>query len=147
MARMGKNELARYEGANWFYRLIKEKGFEAAEQELIYRNAIGCPLHIEHSEVINFEQRIKAHTIKTICCLATLTLHDEFDFETEECARFINRFNRKADGLVDEVTSWADYAQVLRDELNIDVDEAREFEAEEDQLREEWRKDKLEGHC
>lgn len=146
MARMGKNELARYEGALWLLAIVKERGLEAAIDELSWRGCRGVPLNVEKSEISRYEQRIKAHTVKTICCLATLTIHDEFDFGTEECARFIRRFNSKTDGLVDDIVTWPDYAQALRDELDIEVDDEREFEDELEQLKNEWRKERLEGH-
>lgn len=50
-----------------------------------------------------------------------LTLHDEFGFGTQRCDRFIKRFNKKAECIMDDMASWNDYIKTIKEELGIEL--------------------------
>lgn len=120
MARLSKEEQARFEGANWLLELVKKEGIEKAELELKWRGVNGIPCAVKKTDLDNFSARVKDHVLDTVCCLAAMTLRDEFEFGEQRINRFINRFNEKTDALTMEYCSWSDMQQVLKEEVNID---------------------------
>ena len=119
MSKLSKEELARYEGANWILDIIKEKGIEEAEKNLTMRGARGIPLGIKDSDLRKFERAEKANTIKSLLLISIYCMHDEFDFDKPEIDRFIKLFNSRADSLVKEYVSWKDIQQTMAEETGI----------------------------
>lgn len=119
MSKLSKEELARYEGANWILDMIKEKGIEEAEKNLTMRGARGIPLGIKDSDLRKFERAEKANTIKSLLLISIYCMHDEFDFDKPEIDRFIKLFNSRADSLVKEYVSWKDIQQTMAEETGI----------------------------
>ena len=65
--------------------------------------------------------KIKEQLLDTVTILAVATLHDEYGFGAKRCERFIERFNLKAECLVDDMASWDDYIRTIREELGIEL--------------------------
>lgn len=120
MARVSKEELQRYGGAQWFERMANELGIDKASEELNGRISFGVPLQVKQSDLNECVERIKRNTIKTMLCMAAMVLHDEFDFEQKELTQFSKRFNDKVDVLNYSLAEWADYQQILKDETGIE---------------------------
>ena len=121
MSRLSKEELARYEGANWILDMVKEKGIEAAEKDLEMRNTRGIPLKVKESDLRKFEASEKANTIKSMLLISIYCMHDEFDFDEPEINRFIKLFNSRAECLVKEYVSWKEIQQTMAEETGIFV--------------------------
>lgn len=119
MSKLSKEELARYEGANWILDMVKEKGIEAAEQDLAMRNARNIPLKVKESDLHKFEASEKANTIKSMLLISIYCMHDEFGFENEELNRFIKLFNSRSASLVKEYVSWKDIQKTMKEETGI----------------------------
>ena len=119
MSRLSKEELARYEGANWILEKIKTEGIEAAEKDLEMRGIRNIPLKVKHSDLHKFEVSEKANTIKSMLLISIYCMHDEFDFDKPEIDRFIKRFNARAECLVDKWVSWKDIQQTMAEETGI----------------------------
>jgi len=130
MSKLSKEELARYEGANWILDMIKEKGIEEAEKNLTLRGARGIPLGIKDSDLRKFERAEKANTIKSLLLISIYCMHDEFDFDKPEIDRFIKLFNSRADSLVKEYVSWKDIQQTMAEETGIFIPMPDGFELE-----------------
>jgi len=119
MSRLSKEELARYEGANWILDMVKEKGIEAAEKDLEMRNTRGIPLKVKESDLRKFEASEKANTIKSMLLISIYCIHDAYGFEEKELNEFINLFNKRAECLVDKWVSWKEIQQTMAEETGI----------------------------
>lgn len=126
MAKVTKEELQRYAGAQWFEGMVKSRGLEEASKELKGRINFGVPLRVSQKDLDDCVNRIKINTIKTMVLMSALVLADEFDFEQADINRFSKRFNDKVEVLNYDLAEWKDYQQILKDEYGI------EFELTED---------------
>ena len=119
MSKLSKEELARYQGANWILDKIKAAGIEEAEKELIKRGARNMPLAVKESDLRKFEQTEKANTIKSVLLISIYCIHDAYDFDEKEINEFIKLFNSRADSLVKNYVSWKDIQQTMAEETGI----------------------------
>ena len=127
MGKLSKEELARFSGAEWMVRFIKEKGIEAAEKELEMRGVRGIPLAVKEGDLIRFSTREKKNTIATMILMACMTLRDEFGFGFDRMNRFIERFNKKTECLVGKYVSWKDIQETIREETGLLIPLPDEF--------------------
>lgn len=65
--------------------------------------------------------KIKEMTLDTMLTLSVATLHDEFDFGAKRCQRFMKRMNLKAECIVDDLTTWDDFVEQIREELGLEI--------------------------
>lgn len=127
MGKLSKEELARFSGAEWMVRYIKEKGIEAAEKELEMRGVRGIPLAVKEGDLVRFSTREKKNTIATMILMACMTLRDEFGFGFDRMNRFIDRFNKKTECLVGKYVSWKDIQETIREETGLLIPLPDEF--------------------
>ena len=95
--------------------IVKKGGVEALEKEIRFRNVTG------KKDLDKATVKIKEQLLDTVTVLSVATLHDEYDFGAKRCERFIERFNIKAECLVDDMASWDDYIQAIREELGLEL--------------------------
>lgn len=120
---MSKEQRIRLEGARWCLELIESKGMEEAKHELKNRGVWGIPVSaLDRSQVHAFTEEFK----RQLCAITLLTLADGFDFDREQLIAFERRFNLKTDCIEDGIT-FEDYAQILREEYDLDVDKVQEW--------------------
>ena len=50
------------------------------------------------------------------------TLHTELGFGSKRASKFINRLNLKAECIVDDMVSWQDYVDAIKEELKLEAD-------------------------
>ena len=130
MSKLSKEELARYQGANWILDKIKAVGIEEAEKELIMRGARNIPLAVKDSDLRKFEQTEKANTIKSMLLISIYCIHDAYDFDEKEINEFIKLFNSRAESLVKNYVSWKDIQQTMAEETGIFIPMPEKFDAE-----------------
>ncbi len=130
MSKLSKEELARYQGANWILDKIKAVGIEEAEKELIMRGARNMPLAVKKSDLHKFEQSEKANIIKSMLLISIYCIHDAFGFDEKELNEFINLFNSRAESLVKDYVSWKDIQQTMAEETGIFIPMPDGFDAE-----------------
>ena len=130
MSKLSKEELARYQGANWILDKIKAVGIEEAEKELIRRGARNIPLAVKDSDLRKFEQTEKANTIKSMLLISIYCIHDAYGFDEKELNEFINLFNSRAESLVKNYVSWKDIQQTMAEETGIFIPMPEGFDAE-----------------
>lgn len=130
MSKLSKEELARYQGANWILDKVKEVGIEEAEKELIMRGARNIPLSVKDSDLRKFEQSEKANIIKSMLLISIYCIHDAFGFDEKELNEFINLFNSRAESLVKNYVSWKDIQQTMADETGIWIPMPDGYDAE-----------------
>lgn len=120
MSRMSKEESARYEGAKWCLEMIDRVGLDETREEMRIRGVNHCPLQISKADVTRFEHDIKINLINTIVLMSCMVLRDEFEFTPEQIKDFTVRFNSKTDCLNDELLTWDDMAETMKEETGLD---------------------------
>lgn len=121
MAKVNKEEQWRREGMAYALKVAKEKGIEGLEEEIKYRNISLVPIAVSKEKMDECVNNIKMNTIDTMLLLSASTLRDEFGFGKERLARFIERFNYKAECLVDGFVTWDDQMEMLAEECGIEL--------------------------
>ena len=111
----------RADGLQMTLKLVEEGGIDALKQEIKFRNITGINTVMCKKEVEIATNKIKAMTCDTILALSVLTIRDEFDFGKQRCKRFIKRFNRKTECLLDDMLKWKDVLDTVRKEMGIDL--------------------------
>ena len=117
-----KEDTARLDGMAYALKQIKADGVEAFEKELRMRGRRDLAIPISQADLIAGSQRIKEMTLDTVLTMAVAVLHDEFGFGKQRCKRFSERYSLKADCLADNLVSWDDYTQMIRDELDLQIE-------------------------
>lgn len=115
-------EAGRLAGLEMALRIAKKGGVEALEKELKFRGKTGLNTPFNHKDLEEASEKIKAMTLDTMLLLSVSVLHDEFDFGQKRCQRFIDRANRIAASLVDDMATWDDYRQMVKDEIGIEME-------------------------
>lgn len=119
MAKINKEEQARLQGMAYALKIAEEKGVDGLREEIKYRNATYVPIAISRKAMDECVNNIKMNTIDTMLILSASTLRDEFGFGKERLARFIERFNHKAECLIDGFCTWDDQMTMLAEECGI----------------------------
>lgn len=101
--------------------IVKKGGVEALEEEIHFRNVTGIRTALAKKDLDKATVKIKEQLLDTVTILSVATLHDAYGYGPKRCKKFIERFNLKAECLVDDMASWDDYIQVIRDELGIEM--------------------------
>lgn len=101
--------------------IVKNEGVEALEKEIKFRNVTGIRTALAKKDINRATIKIKEQTVDTVTILSVATLHDEFGFGTQRCDRFIKRFNKKAECIMDDMASWNDYIKTIKEELGIEL--------------------------
>lgn len=127
MSKLSKEEAARFGGANWMLKYIKENGIEAAEQELEMRGVRRIPLGLNKTDLTRFQEYEKRNTIATVLLMACVTLRDEYGFGPDRMKRFVQRFNNKTECLVGNFVSWTDLQQTIEEETGLHLPLPEEF--------------------
>ena len=127
MGKLSKEEVARYSGAEWMVRYVKEHGLEEAEKELERRGVRHITLGVKEQDLKNFSEREKRNTIATVLMMSAMVLRDEFGFGRDRMNKFIDRFNKKTSCLVEGYVYWKDMQQTIAEETGIFIPLPDEF--------------------
>lgn len=115
-----KDEELRREGMAYALRIAKENVIDSLEEECRFRGATKLPLALPKNAIDECVSKIKANTIDTVTILSAMVLHDEFEFGKSRIQRFVDRFNKKAECIMDDYATWEDQIQILREECGLD---------------------------
>lgn len=121
MSSLNKEMQARTEGMAYALRIAKEKGIEELEKEIRSRNLTGISLNLSRKDLNKASEKIKEITMDTFSILTVAVLHDEFGFGEKRCQRYLDRMDQKAECMVDDLCTWEDYIQTIKEELNIEM--------------------------
>ena len=121
MSSINKEMQARTEGMTYALRIAKEKRLEELEKEIKFRNLTGISLNLSRKDLNTASEKIKEMTMDTFTILTVAVLHDEFGFGEKRCQRFIDRMNKKAECMIDDLCTWDDYIKSIKEELNINL--------------------------
>lgn len=121
MSSINKEMQARTEGMTYALRIAKEKRLEELEKEIKFRNLTGISLNLSRKDLNKASEKIKEMTMDTFTILTVAVLHDEFGFGEKRCQRFIDRMNKKAECMIDDLCTWDDYIKSIKEELNVNL--------------------------
>lgn len=99
-------------------RIVEKDGLE---EEIRYRNITGIHTGLARKELEKATTRIKEMTLDTFTVLSVAVPRDEFEFGRKRISRFIERMNLKAECLVDDMVTWKDFTDDIRQDLGIDL--------------------------
>ena len=102
-------------------RIVEKDGLAGLEEEIRYRNITGIHTGLAREELEKATTRIKEMTLDTFTVLSVAVLRDEFEFGRKRISRFIERMNLKAECLVDDMVTWKDFTDDIRQDLGIDL--------------------------
>ena len=102
-------------------RIVEKDGLAGLEEEIRYRNITGIHTGLARKELEKATTRIKEMTLDTFTVLSIAVLRDEFEFGRKRISRFIERMNLKAECLVDDMVTWKDFTDDIRQDLGIDL--------------------------
>lgn len=133
MAKLSREEQARREGDAYAYKLVKEKGIEALEEDLRMRNIFNIPIRVSRNDLFKADERLTQFIL--LECL--VTLRDYFGFGRKRALRFKECFEKKCQLIAEDWTSWADQAWIVATELGIEFpkDIQAEFEKRSGETR------------
>lgn len=119
MAKVDKEEQARREGMAYALKIAKEKGIVALEEELRFRNALRMPIAVPRKNCDEAINNIKMNVVDTVTILSAMTLRDEFGFGKKRIQQYVERFNLKAECIMEDYTTWNDQIECLREECGL----------------------------
>lgn len=106
---------ARLQGMSYALKQIKEIGVDGFEDELKWRCSIKIGINIKPQELMEAAHRIQSKLDKTMRAMAIITLRDEFDFGKKRLQRFVDRWNLKAECIMEQYASWDDYVSIVEE--------------------------------
>ena len=126
MSKLSKEEIGRREGMAYAYKIAKEKGIEALEEDLRMRNIYNIPIRVTKDDLKKVDERLTSFIL--LECL--VTLRDYFGFGRQRALKFKDCFEKKCQLIAEDWTSWADQAWIVATELGIELpkDVQAEFE-------------------
>lgn len=101
--------------------IVKKGGLEELEKEIRFRNITGIHTAFTRKELDKASEKIKERTLDTVCILSAATLRDEFGFGKVRLQRFMARMNLKAECLMDDMATWTDYINTIREEVGLEM--------------------------
>ena len=121
---MKKNDYmaGRNEGMLYAFNYAKDNGLDALEKEVKLRGLTNIPTQVNTKVINECIENIKNNTCDTFAILMVSVLHDEFGFGQQRCQKAIDRFMLKAECLGDNYVTWQDYIDMIKEELNIQMD-------------------------
>ncbi len=122
MNKQREYERGREDGLNLAYRIAREGGIEALEKELKFRNVTGIHTSLAAKDLNKASEKIKEMTLDTFTILGIAVLHDEFGFGEKRCQRFMDRMILKADCIIEDLATWEDYINAIKEELNLKLE-------------------------
>ncbi len=128
MSKLSKEEQARFSGALWAIKLVEQMGLVDATRELERRGIREMPLKLNKADVDVFVKTERDNITKCLLIDTLATLHDEFDFDKEQCEQFINRWNLKVPCLAEGYVNWKDLQQSVYEDLGIWIPLSKELE-------------------
>ena len=102
-------------------KIVRRGGLEELEKENRFRGVTGIHTSIAKKELEQASMAIKEMTLDTMLIMSVAVLHDEFGYGEKRCQRFIDRANRIAESLVDDMATWEDYREMIREEIGIEM--------------------------
>ena len=111
----------RVEGMYYAYEKIKENGIDEFAKELEVRQKFGARVLTSKGDYRKQVDEIVNQSAKVTITFCLAVLFDEFDFDTDMCQRFMDRFNIKTACLVGDYLTWDDHMKMINEEIGVRV--------------------------
>lgn len=112
----------RTDGMEYALRIAKEKGIEELEKEVKTRMWSGISLRMTQGEINEASEQIKRMVLDTMTIMTVMCLHDECGFGRKRIQKFLDRFELKAECILEDYATWQDYQNIIHDELGFDLE-------------------------
>ena len=97
---MGKqNDLieGRNQGILYAYKIAKEKGIEALEEEIRYRNITNVNILVPKAEMLKASEKIREHCTTVAIVVALATLIEDYEYSEYLARDFKRKFDARAE--------------------------------------------------
>lgn len=138
MAKIDTTYQARMDGMIAALRIAKKDGVDALEKEVKFRNVNFVPLEIDRKSLEEIYGLLGARIAQTFSVMTLATLRDKFGWGEKRLKAFQEAFEEKCE-LVDALdyngehyARISDYAQMLKEECNLNVDIETILKVQED---------------
>lgn len=121
MNKMTEYMRGREDGLDLAYRIVKDGGIEALEKEMKWRGVSGIHTPLAKKDLEKATQKIKEMTLDTFTVLGIAALYDEFGFGEKRCQRWMDKLTEGADLLMDDMATWPDYIQSIKEQIGINL--------------------------
>ncbi len=122
MNKMREYERGREDGLLLAQRIVREGGAEALEREIKFRGVTGIHTSLAAKDLDKASEKIKEMTLDTFTILSIAALHDAFGFGEKRCQRFMDKVAEGADLLMDDLATWPDYIESIKEELGLNLE-------------------------
>lgn len=86
-----------------------------------FRGVTGIKTSLATKDLGKAGEAIKEMTLDTITILALAVLHDDFGFGEKRCQKFMDGMDRGAQFLAEDLATWPDYIESIKEQMGIDV--------------------------
>ncbi|MEY8518783.1 hypothetical protein AALC25_18160 [Lachnospiraceae bacterium 29-84] len=111
----------REDGLQLALSIVKERGIEGLEEEIRFRNVTGIHTMLAKKDLDKATRKIKEMTMDTFAILSVATVRDEFGFGAKRLKRFLDRMELKAECLMDDMVSWQELIESIKEETGIEL--------------------------
>ena len=122
MNKMREYERGREDGLLLAQKIVKEGGLEALDREIKFRGCTGIHTSLASKDLDVASQKIKEMALDVFLVLGIAALHDCFGFGQKRCQRWKDKIDEGADIILDDMATWKDYTDSIKEELNLDLE-------------------------
>lgn len=122
MNKMREYERGREDGLLLAQRIVREGGVEALDKEIKFRGCTGIHTSLASKDLDVASQKIKEMALDVFLVLGIAALHDCFGFGQKRCQRWKDKIDEGADIILDDMATWKDYTDSIKEELNLDLE-------------------------
>ena len=122
MNKMREYERGREDGLLLAQKIVKEGGIEALDKEIKFRGCYGIHTSLAYKDLDKASKKIKEMTLDTFTILGIAALHDVFGFGEKRCQRWMDKLAEGADLLIDDLATWHDYIESIKDEIGLTLE-------------------------
>lgn len=122
MNKMREYERGREDGLLLAKRIVREGGVEALDKEIKFRGCTGIHTSLASKDLDVASQKIKEMALDVFLVLGIAALHDCFGFGQKRCQRWKDKIDEGADIILDDMATWKDYTDSIKEELNLDLE-------------------------
>ena len=119
---MREYERGREDGLLLAQRIVREGGVEALDKEIKFRGCTGIHTSLASKDLDVASQKIKEMAMDVFLVLGIAALHDCFGFGQKRCQRWKDKIDEGADIILDDMATWKDYTDSIKEELNLDLE-------------------------
>lgn len=122
MNKMREYERGREDGLLLAQRIVREGGIGALDKEIKFRGCTGIHTSLASKDLDVASQKIKEMALDVFLVLGIAALHDCFGFGQKRCQRWKDKIDEGADIILDDMATWKDYTDSIKEELNLDLE-------------------------